>query len=282
MANITHHHLHAVLNTELASATGALRILDMGCGNGHLISFLHNHLTLPAGGSFEVHGFDVADSAVQAPGFFADTIAHLNEKCPGVEWSERLRQITTRDPWPYPDESFDVILSNQVMEHVQDHDFVLGEIQRVLTPDGLSVHLFPLKHYVFEDHLKLPAVHWITNRNLLVSYIKFCSRLGLGRYMEKKRRSGGKLTLDVHAEKLADYMIHETNYISLSELHRCAKRKRLRCMFRYTGEFYRNRLRTLLGAPIRSRYSQRRQAALERLTFPLYVVLSSITLILEK
>lgn len=47
--------------------------------------------------------------------------------------------FTTRDlaaPLDYPDGSFDLVFSYNVMEHVPDPDFVLGELVRVTRPGG--------------------------------------------------------------------------------------------------------------------------------------------------
>jgi SAM-dependent methyltransferase len=42
-------------------------------------------------------------------------------------------------PWPYEDESFDVICSNQVIEHVVDTDMFVHESFRCLRPGGVTV-----------------------------------------------------------------------------------------------------------------------------------------------
>jgi SAM-dependent methyltransferase len=44
---------------------------------------------------------------------------------------------------PYPDESFDIIYSSNVLEHVADLDALTDEMKRVLRPDGVALHLLP-------------------------------------------------------------------------------------------------------------------------------------------
>jgi methionine biosynthesis protein MetW len=39
---------------------------------------------------------------------------------------------------PFPDDSFDVVTANQVIEHVRSTDRFLGELRRVLKPDGVA------------------------------------------------------------------------------------------------------------------------------------------------
>ena len=42
-------------------------------------------------------------------------------------------------PWPFEDLSMSVVHANQVIEHVKRLDHFVGEIKRVLTPDGIAV-----------------------------------------------------------------------------------------------------------------------------------------------
>lgn len=52
--------------------------------------------------------------------------------------SEDLTRLT------YPDESFDLVLTSESLEHVPDLDAALGEIRRVLVPGGRHVFTVPL------------------------------------------------------------------------------------------------------------------------------------------
>lgn len=44
---------------------------------------------------------------------------------------------------PYPDNSFDIIYSSNVLEHVERLDALTEEMKRVLRPGGLALHLLP-------------------------------------------------------------------------------------------------------------------------------------------
>lgn len=44
---------------------------------------------------------------------------------------------------PFPDASFDVVFSSNVLEHVQDLHYLQTEMKRVLKPGGYCVHLMP-------------------------------------------------------------------------------------------------------------------------------------------
>jgi len=73
---------------------------------------------------------------------------------------------------PYPDESFDIVLSHDVLEHVEDPRVSVGEIRRVLRPGGLSVNVFPVYFGAMSHHLdyvaNLPALHWLFSPRTLV------------------------------------------------------------------------------------------------------------------
>jgi SAM-dependent methyltransferase len=44
---------------------------------------------------------------------------------------------------PFPDRSFDIVFSSNVLEHVEDLSALLTEIRRVLRPGGFAVHVVP-------------------------------------------------------------------------------------------------------------------------------------------
>ncbi len=50
---------------------------------------------------------------------------------------------------PFPDRSFDVIFSSNVLEHVIDLPYLHAEIKRVLRPGGVCVHLMPTAAWRF-------------------------------------------------------------------------------------------------------------------------------------
>ena len=66
--------------------------------------------------------------------------------------------------------SFDVVLSNQVIEHIRKYDEYLKEIKRVLKPKGLLILSTPNFHNPKNVFLKLffqkPIMRWENNQNL--------------------------------------------------------------------------------------------------------------------
>ena len=57
---------------------------------------------------------------------------------------------------PFPDQCFDMILSHEVLEHVQDDRAALGEMARVLRPGGRLILFVPNRGYPFETH----GIYW--------------------------------------------------------------------------------------------------------------------------
>jgi SAM-dependent methyltransferase len=53
---------------------------------------------------------------------------------------------------PYPTHHFDIILSHEVIEHVQDDALAVAEMARVLKPGGRAIIFCPNRLYPFETH----------------------------------------------------------------------------------------------------------------------------------
>jgi SAM-dependent methyltransferase len=73
---------------------------------------------------------------------------------------------------PYPDASFDVVISYDVLEHVEDPRASVAEIRRVLRPGGLSLNVFPVYFGARSHHLdyitNVPGLHWLFSSPTLV------------------------------------------------------------------------------------------------------------------
>ena len=115
-------------------------VLDLGCGEGHLIHYLREH-------GYHVSGFDLERRAGKLAEHF------------GSDPDIRVTDDPTRIPFPAA--SFDALVANQVFEHVTDLDAVLSECRRVLRAGGTLIATFPLKSVPVEMHLFVPFVHWL-------------------------------------------------------------------------------------------------------------------------
>src|SRR5258708_6723304 len=110
-------------------ATGisaSITVLDYGCGAGQIVTGLRNKGIDAKGCDIFYAGGDY--SKLVPPEFLGEVIKPMEN---GVI--------------PFPEESFDFVVNNQVLEHVEDIDGVLAEIHRVLKPNGKVLSLFPDK-----------------------------------------------------------------------------------------------------------------------------------------
>jgi SAM-dependent methyltransferase len=114
------------------------RVLDYGCGGGELVE---------AGGE-SFYGADV---------FYGGSQAREQAEARGLLGGRVLEIVDGRIP--FPDNHFDVVVNNQVMEHVEDLEAVLGEIARVLAPGGRVLSVFPSRDVWREGHIGIPFAH---------------------------------------------------------------------------------------------------------------------------
>lgn len=272
--SITHAHLLGVILAEAGSrkSQGRLRILDAGCGSGDLLAYLYEGLALLLPGlNVELFGFDVSNHGVQAVGFLSEAETRLRTVAPTVDWGARVCLIADCEAWPYESESFDMVVSNQVLEHVRDHQRFFLEQNRVLKAGGCGIHLFPLKGILWEGHLYIPIGHWIENWDVLRWWITICSRLGIGKF----KKSGMSLTQ--YSEGHADYLLHYTNYINKNELLRLSKNAGFRTSFAFTADFYKRKLRIVLAGVLGSPSPWSMRSWLDVFLFWLFHRASSIT-----
>jgi SAM-dependent methyltransferase len=268
-------------NLASASAEQPVRVLDAGCGDARMMSYFWQCLRqLHPARQIELYGFDVLDHGVQPSEFMARAVARLSQECPGTDWEQRVVGIRVNEPWPFADAYFDVVVSNQVMEHVSVPQQFLAEHLRVLRRGGTGFHLFPLKHYIHEGHLLLPLVHRFRSWELMRTYIAMLSALGLGKFHEHRRATG--VSRHQFAERHADYIYFWTHYLSESQVLDLAKRAGFRACFRFTPEFYSSKLRSLLRAPTRFTYSTGWRSWTDAFAVKFLRYVSSVTLTLEK
>lgn len=277
-------HLLSIINTESYrhSTDQEVKILDVGCGNGQLIAYLTKNLPcVQPNINWKVYGLDVVNHGVQKKGFMDETIENLSKNFSEVDWHERLTLIYDDEKWQYPDNFFDVIISNQVVEHVKNHLLFFLEISRTLKMNGYSVQIFPLSNVLWEWHIHLPLVHKVKNFDFLFDNIKFLSTLGLGTFHRQTKESG--ISLEDWTEKHTDYLHYFTNYISYQEILNMGKISNLRTSFRYTRELYQLYLDKKMKRTTKSIYTNHYSSfILEFLSIFFLKYIASVTLFLEK
>jgi SAM-dependent methyltransferase len=95
---------------------GPARVLDVGCGEGHLTAAL-------AGAGHSALGADVS----------AEALRRARSLYPYLD----LRAIPADGEWPLADASFDFVWAGDVLEHVADTLGWLSEVRRVLRSGGV-------------------------------------------------------------------------------------------------------------------------------------------------
>jgi SAM-dependent methyltransferase len=168
-----------------------LRVLDYGCGTGGIVKLAREQGIAAYGVEKFYGGSDIRDE-VAANGLLGDVV----------------RELADDGRIPFDDSEFDVVVSNQVFEHVQDLDSVIAEVARVLKPGGRLLCLFPSKGILREVHCGVPIVHWLPKRTHARFYwLRACRALGLGAH------KGGKSNKDWAADFetwLRDYTHYRT------------------------------------------------------------------------
>ena len=281
--SITHQHLLCVVNTLIinTNSRGPIRILDAGCGNGKLISYLHKslHLLHPEI-EFHISGYDVRDHGVQAAGFLADTVSRLLKDIPEVDWPNKIHTIQANDQWTFASDKYDFIISNQVLEHVHDKDFFFKNISAHLVEGGYSAHLAPLKHIVHEGHIFLPWAHRISNFSALLAYIRLMSSLGFGKFPRHRRDTN--CTLHEYSERHADYIYFWTSYATESETIQFARKNGLRADFRFSTDFYKAKLRQIFKRQPEYLYQLNRSGIQDAVSLKFLRYISSVTFVCKK
>ncbi len=128
------------------------RVLDVGCGVGTYVRRLR-------GFSSQVYGIDISfrrlmDGSKTVDGLLAAVGEFL----------------------PFRTASFDMVLLNEVIEHVQDDRRTLVESVRILRPGGHLIIFAPNRLYPFETHGMQLGRHYVFGNVPFINYLPDCIR----------------------------------------------------------------------------------------------------------
>jgi len=149
------------------------RVLDVGCGVGmYTAAFLRE--------TPHVFGVEIErDRALEARGRAAGVVQSSGERL------------------PFPDTTFDVVFSHEVLEHVGDDRACAVEMVRVTRPGGRILVFVPNRLYPFETHGvfwrgryhfgNAPLVNWLPTslRNRLAPHVRAYTTSSLRRLFDK-------------------------------------------------------------------------------------------------
>lgn len=120
-----------------------VRMLEIGTGSGGIAHYFAAHQQLQC----EVVAVDVCDNRLVRDGYEYRQVR-------GVEL-------------PFEDASFDVVITNHVIEHVGDavtQRMHLAEIRRVMRPGGVGYLAVPNRWMLTEPHYRLKFLSWLPRR----------------------------------------------------------------------------------------------------------------------
>jgi SAM-dependent methyltransferase len=128
---------------DLDARPGPLRMLEVGTGSGGIAAYFANETS----SRFNVDAVDVVDNRLLFDGYRFRLVD-------GVEL-------------PFVDMTFDIVLTNHVVEHVgtaaaqRRH---LAEVRRVLKPGGVGYLAVPNRWMLVEPHYRLAFLSWLPRR----------------------------------------------------------------------------------------------------------------------
>jgi SAM-dependent methyltransferase len=143
------------------------RILDIGCGIGTYVRRFRAY-------SDAVYGVEVEEERVR----------EASLELPNI-------QVGRGEALPFPDDHFDLVFSNEVIEHVDDDRRTLAEAVRVTRIGGHIVTFAPNRLYPFETHGayvggryvfgNVPLVNWLPDplRDRFAPHVRAYTRHGI-------------------------------------------------------------------------------------------------------
>jgi SAM-dependent methyltransferase len=124
------------------------RILDIGCGLGTYVRRFSDFTN-------DAFGVDI-------------DAARLRK---GAESGVRGLTLAVSESLPFADEAFDVVLLNEVIEHVRDDRKTVAEALRVTRPGGKVVIFAPNRFYPFETHGVYFGKRYVFGNIPLINYL---------------------------------------------------------------------------------------------------------------
>ncbi len=145
------------------------RVLDVGCGIGTYVRRFRQY-------SEDVHGVEIE----------AERVAEASVQLPNIV-------LAVGEDLPYPDDHFDLVFSNEVIEHVANDQATAVEMVRVTKPGGFIVAFAPNRLYPFETHGayfgkryvfgNIPLINWLPDplRDRFAPHVRAYTRKGIER-----------------------------------------------------------------------------------------------------
>jgi SAM-dependent methyltransferase len=145
------------------SSRETVRILDVGCGRGDTVAWL-------CAQGWDAYGVDVSATYIERGRRYLVGV--------GAD-PARLQLLNCDLGYPFDDSMFDVVVSDQVIEHVDNLDLFVSEVARVSASGACGLHIYPAKWYPIEPHLLTPFTHWLPKGQFRRTAEAACMGVGL-------------------------------------------------------------------------------------------------------
>lgn len=111
-----------------------IEVLDLGCGQGHITEYLGKEL-----GSANFSGLDYSISAIE----------YARDNYPDIDFA-----VGDASQTPYANDYFDLVICNNLLEHVSDPLLLLNQIKLICKPGGYVIITTPSR-FRFENLLRI-------------------------------------------------------------------------------------------------------------------------------
>jgi ubiquinone/menaquinone biosynthesis C-methylase UbiE len=109
---------------ELIRGRDAAKVLDLGCGGGHVTFNAAPHVG-------QVVAYDLS----------SEMLAAVEHQCAQRKLTNVVTKQGRAESLPFPDASFDLVLSRYSAHHWHDFQAALAEVKRVLKPHGKAIFM---------------------------------------------------------------------------------------------------------------------------------------------
>ncbi len=157
----------SLLRNALLRLPKGQRVIDVGCGNGDFVTYLHEL-------GFQAVGLDISIRAVR--------------KARSQRANGSYVVASLEEGLPFANSSFGAIYCSEVLEHLFSVHLALSELNRILMPDGLLILTVP--HHGVAKNIAIALFGFERHYDPNISHIRFFTRKSLAACL---RRSGFKI-----------------------------------------------------------------------------------------